>query len=70
MIKRPIQEDIKIVSIDAHNIQAHLYIRKLVTAIKWDIESIIVIVGNFNTSMKSMGTENHSDRKSIRKHGP
>ena len=50
MIKGSIQEeDITIVNICAPNRGAHQYIRQILTAIKWEIESNTTIVGDFNT---------------------
>ena len=55
MIKRSIQEeDIKIINIYAPNIGANQYIRQLLTAIKEEIDSNTIIVGNFNTSLTPM----------------
>ena len=50
MIKASIQEeDIEIVKIYAPNIGAPQYIRQTLTAIKGEIDSITIIVGDFNT---------------------
>ena len=49
MIKGSIQEDITIVNISAANIGAPQYIRQMLTAIKWEIDSNTIIVGDFNT---------------------
>ena len=55
MIKGPIQEeDIKIINIYAPNIGAPQYIRQLLTAIKEEIDSNTVIVGDFNYSLTPM----------------
>ena len=55
MIKGSIQEeDITIVYIYAPNIRAPEYIRQMVTAIKGEIDSNTVIVGNFNTPLSPM----------------
>ena len=52
MIRGSIQEeDITIINIYAPNIGAPQYIRQLLTAIKEEIDSNTVIVGNFNTSL-------------------
>ena len=52
MIKGPIQEeDITIVNIYAPNIGAPQYIRQMLTAIKGEIDSNIIIVGEFNTHL-------------------
>ena len=62
MIKGSIQEnDITIINIYAPNIGAPQYIRQLLTAIKEEIDSNTVLVGNFNTSLTPM------DRSSKRK---
>ena len=55
MIKGSIQEeDIKIVNIYAPNIGAPQYIRQLLTAIKEEIDSNTIIVGDLNTSLTPM----------------
>ena len=55
MIKGSIQEeDITIISIYSPNIGAPQYIRQLLTAIKEEINSNTVIVGDFNTSHTPM----------------
>ena len=55
MIKGSIQEeDITITNIYASNIGAPQYIRQLLTAIKEEINSNTIIVGDFNTSLASM----------------
>ena len=52
MIKRSIQEgDITIVSIYAPNIGAPQYIRQMLQAIKGEIDSNTIIVGDFNTPL-------------------
>ena len=45
------EEDITLVNIYAPNIGAPQYIRQMLTAIKWEINSKTIIVGNFNTSL-------------------
>ena len=57
MIKGSIQkEDITIINIYAPNIGAPaIYIRQLLTALKEEIDSNTVIVGDFNTSLTPMG---------------
>ena len=45
------EEDITIVNIYAPNIGALQYIRQLLTAIKEEIDSNTIIVGDFNTSL-------------------
>ena len=62
MIKGSIQEeDITIINIYAPNLEAPQYIRQLLTALKEEIDSNTVIVGDFNTSLTPM-----EDRKSTR----
>ena len=52
MIKGSIQEeDITIVNIYAANIGAPQYIRQILTAIKGEIDSNTIIVGDFNTPL-------------------
>ena len=52
MIKDSIQEeDITIVNIYAPNIGVPQYIRKMLTAIKGEIDSDTIIVGDFNTPL-------------------
>ena len=55
MIKGSIQEeDITILNIYAPNIGAPQYIRQMLTAIKGEIDSNTIIVGDFNTSLTQM----------------
>ena len=55
MIKRSIQEeDITIINIYAPNIRAPQYIRQMVISVKWEINSSIIIMGDFNTSLTPM----------------
>ena len=55
MIKGSIQEeDITIVNIYAPKIGAPQYIRQMLTAIKWEINSNTIIVGKFNTPLSPM----------------
>ena len=55
MIKGMIQEeDITIVNIYARNIGAPQYIRQLLTAIKGEIDSNTIKVGDFNTPLSPM----------------
>ena len=55
LIKGSIQEeDRTIVNIYAPNIGAPQYIRQMLTAIKGEIDSNIIIVGNFNTPLLPM----------------
>ena len=67
MIKGSIQEeDIKIVNIYAPNIGAPQYIRQTLTDIKGEIDSNIIIVGDFNNPLTPM--DRLSKQKLIRKH--
>ena len=55
MIKGSIQEeDITIINIYTPNIGAPQYIRQLLTALKEEIDSNTIIVGDFNTSLTTM----------------
>ena len=55
MIKGSIQEeDITVINVYAPNIGAPQYIRQLLTAIKEEIDSNTIIVGDFNTSLTPM----------------
>ena len=55
MINRSIQEkDITIVNTYAPNIGAHQYLRQTLTDIKGEIDSNIMIVGDFNTPLTPM----------------
>ena len=55
MIKGSIQEeDITIVNIYAPHIGAPQYIRHILIAIKGEINSNIIIVGDFNTALSPM----------------
>ena len=55
MIKGSIQEeDITIINIYASNIGAPQYIRQLLTALKEEIVSSTIIVGDLNTSLTPM----------------
>ena len=52
MIKGPIQEeDITVINIYAPNIGVPQYVRQMLTAIKWEIDSNTIIVGDFNTPL-------------------
>ena len=54
MIKGSIQEeDITIINIYALNIGAHQHIRQLLTAMKEEIDSKTIIVGDFSTSLNT-----------------
>ena len=55
MIKGSIQEeDITIINIYSPNIGPPQYIRQLLTALKEEIDSYTIIVGDFNTSLTPM----------------
>ena len=55
MIKGSIQEeDITIINIYAPNIGAPQYIRQLLTALKEEMHSNTIIVGNFKTPLSPM----------------
>ena len=54
MIKGSIQEDITIVNISVPNIGAPQYVRQMLTAIKGEIDSNTIIVGDFNTPLSPM----------------
>ena len=65
MIKGSIQEeDTTIINIYAPNIGAPQYVRQLLTAIKEEIDSNTIIVGDFNTSLIPM---DRSSRQKINK---
>ena len=65
MIKGSTQEkDITIINIYAPNIGAPQYIRQMLTAIKEEIDSNTIIVGEFNTSLIPM---HRSSRQKIHK---
>ena len=67
MIKGSIQEeDITIINIYSPNLGAPHYIRQLLTAIKEEIDSNTIIVGDFNTSLTTM--DRSSKQKLKRKH--
>ena len=54
MIKGSMQEDITVVNIYAPNIGAPQYIRQMLTAIKGELNSNKIIVGDFNTPLSPM----------------
>ena len=54
MIKGSIQEDITIINIYAPNIGALQYVRQMLTSMKGEINSNIIIVGDFNTPLTPM----------------
>ena len=54
MIKGSIQDDITIINIYACNIGAPQYIRQWLTALKEEIDSNTMIVGDFNSSLTPM----------------
>ena len=65
IIKGSVQEeDIKIINIYAPNIGTPQYVRQMLTAIKEEIDSNTIIVGDFNTSLTTM---DRSSRKKINK---
>ena len=65
MIKGSIQEEnITIININAPNIGGPQYIRQMLTAIKEEIDSNTIIVGDFNTTLTLMG---RSSRQKINK---
>ena len=65
MIKGSIQEeDITIVNIYAPNIGASQYIRQMLTAIRGEIDTNTIIVGDFNTPLSPM---NRSSKMKINK---
>ena len=65
MINGSIQEeDITIINIYAPNIGAPQYIRRLLTALKEEIDSNTIIVGDFNTSLTPM---NRASKQKINK---
>ena len=65
MIKGSIQEeDITIINIYAPNIGAPQYIRQLLTALKEEIDSNTIIMGDFNTSLTTM---DRSSKQKIKK---
>ena len=66
MIKGSIQEeDITIINVYAPNTGAPQYIRQMLTAIKGEIDSNTIIVGNFNTPLIPM---DRSSKLKIKKH--
>ena len=65
MIKGSIQEeDITVVNIYVPNIEAPQYIRQTLTDLKGEIDSNIIIVGDFNTPLTPM---NRSSKQKINK---
>ena len=66
MIKGSIQEeDITIINIYAPNVGAPQYVRQMLTSMKGEINSNIIIVGDFNTPLTPM---DRSIRRKLRKH--
>ena len=65
MIKGSIQEDITMINIYALNIGAPQYIRQMLTAIKEEIDSNKIILGDFNTPRSPMV---RSSKMKIKKH--
>ena len=67
MIKGSIQEeDITIVNVYALSIGAPQYIRQTLTDIKGEIDSNIIVVGDFNNPLTPM--DRSSKQKTVRKH--
>ena len=67
MIKGSIQEeDVTIVNTYAPNIGAPQYLRQMLTAIKGEIDSNTITVGDFNTPLSPV--DRSSKMKIIRKH--
>ena len=64
MIKGSIQEDITIVNIYAPNTGAPQYIMQMLTAIKGEIDSNTIILGDFNTPLSPV---NRSSKMKINK---
>ena len=63
MIKRSIQEeDITIINIYAPDVGASQYTRKMLTAIKGEIDSNTIIVGDFNTPLSSVDRSSRQKR--------
>ena len=59
MIKGSIQEeDVTIITIYVPNIGTPQYIRQILTAIKGEIDSNTIIVGDFHTSLTPIYTKN------------
>ena len=58
VIKGSIQEDITIINIYASNIGVPQYVRQMLTSMKWEINNNTIIVGDFNTSLTTMGRPN------------
>ena len=54
MIKGSIQEDITTINKYAPNIRALQYVRQMLTSMKGEINSNIIIVGDFNTPLTTM----------------
>ena len=64
MIKGSIQEqDITIVNIYAPNIEAHQYIRQMLTAIKGEISHNTIIMGDFNTPLTPMDRSSRQNKE-------
>ena len=53
-IKGSIKEDIKIINMYVPNIGAPQYIKQMLTAIKGEIDSNTIIIGDFNTPLSPM----------------
>ena len=64
IIKGSIQEeDLTIVNMYAPNIGAPQYIRQMLTAIKGEINSNTIIVGDFNTPLSPMDRSSKNENK-------
>ena len=59
------QEDINIVNIYVPNIRAPKYINKILEDVKKDIDSNIIIVGDFNTPLSKMDKSSKQNIKDI-----
>ena len=68
VIKGSIQEDITIVNIYGPNIGSRQYIRRLLRAVKGEINNNTIILWDINTHLQQWTDQ--PDRKSIRKHRP
>ena len=68
MTKGSMQEDITIVNMYAHNIGTPQYIRQLLTAIKVEMNSNTIIMGDFNTPLngQTIQTENQQGNTGLK----
>ena len=62
VLKGSIQEDVRIVNTYAPKIEAPQYIRQMLTAIKGEINSNTIIVGDFNTQLTAMDRSSRQKR--------